>query len=183
MRFTGKAQQRPLDLLKLVVAQGGDDVESAAVTAALWPEADGAAAKTSFDTALFRLRKLLDVDGAVRLAGGKLSLAPELVWTDVRAFEAGARRRAARAPRRGARRGAIARAARELLAAYPGPLLGTRGGAVAGEAARRAARAPAARAAALGEGLEARRGTGPPRSTSIVAASRPTTSPSRSTAA
>jgi ATP/maltotriose-dependent transcriptional regulator MalT/DNA-binding SARP family transcriptional activator len=124
MRFSGKAQQRPLDLLKLVVALGGDDVESAAVTAALWPDADGAAAKTSFDTALFRLRKLLDVDGAVRLTGGKLALAPELVWTDVRAFQQ-ALDAAQHARESQANAAAIARAARELLAAYPGPLLGT----------------------------------------------------------
>jgi DNA-binding SARP family transcriptional activator len=124
VRFSGKAQQRPLDLLKLVAAQGGDAVESAAVTAALWPDADGDAAKTSFDTALFRLRKLLDVDGAVRLTGGRLSLAPELVWTDVRAFR-GALDAAQHALESRADAPALARAARELLAAYPGPLLGT----------------------------------------------------------
>ena len=124
MRFSGKAQQRPLDLLKVVVAQGGAGVDSAAVMAALWPDADGAAAKTSFDTALFRLRKLLDVDGAVQLTGGKLSLAPALVWTDVRALEAalGAAERACEDPPDGR---TLAHAARTLLAAYPGPLLGT----------------------------------------------------------
>ena len=61
VRFTGKAQQRPLDLLKLVVAVGALDVDIEHVTAALWPDADGAAAKSSFDAALFRLRKLLDI--------------------------------------------------------------------------------------------------------------------------
>src|SRR5262249_4562900 len=44
MRFTGKTQQRPLDLLKLVVSLGGKDVDAEYVTATLWPEADGAAA-------------------------------------------------------------------------------------------------------------------------------------------
>jgi DNA-binding SARP family transcriptional activator len=155
MRFTGKAQQRPLDLLKLVVAQGGDDVDSAAVTAALWPEADGAAAKTSFDTALFRLRKLVDVDGAVRLTGGKLSLAPELVWTDVRAFgQALAAAQHAHEARGDA--AAIARAARELLAAYPGPLLGSEEAPWLAKP-RDALRARLLRVlTALGEALEAR---------------------------
>jgi DNA-binding SARP family transcriptional activator len=123
LRFSGKAQQRPLDVLKFVVAQGGGAVDSANVMAALWPDAEGAAAKTSFDTALFRLRKLLDVDRAVLLTGGKLSLAPELVWTDVRALGA-----AVDAAQRGveSRAGAatLARAARTLLDAYPGALLG-----------------------------------------------------------
>ena len=124
MRFSGKAQQRPLDLLKAVVAQGGAGIDSAAVTAALWPDADGAAAKASFDAALFRLRKLLDVDGAVQLTGGKLSLAPALVWTDVRALEA-ALGAAERACENRADGRTLAHAARTLLAAYPGPLLGT----------------------------------------------------------
>jgi LuxR family transcriptional regulator, maltose regulon positive regulatory protein len=126
MRFTGKAQQRPLDLLKMLVALGGRDVESTAIMAALWPDADGAAAKASFDTALFRLRKLLDVEHALLLAGGKLSLAPDLAWTDVRAFEdvlEGVQRVAENAAKQSP--GRIAEAARSVLAAYPGALLGT----------------------------------------------------------
>src|SRR6266576_2999579 len=87
MRFTGKAQQRPLDLLKLVVALGGDNVDISQLMAALWPDADGASAKASFDMALLRLRTLLEVDNAVVLAAGKLSLARSLAWTDVWAFE------------------------------------------------------------------------------------------------
>jgi DNA-binding SARP family transcriptional activator len=109
MRFTGKTQQRPLDLLKLLVALGGEDVDTQQLTAALWPDADGAAAKTSFDTTLFRLRKLLDVDSAIVLAGGKLSLARSVAWTDVWSFEA-----------------ALGSAsAHRLLELYRGPLLGT----------------------------------------------------------
>jgi ATP/maltotriose-dependent transcriptional regulator MalT/DNA-binding SARP family transcriptional activator len=124
MRFAGKAQQRPLDLLKFVVAEGGAGVDSAAAMGALWPDADGAAAKASFDAALFRLRKLLDVDRAVQLTGGKLSLAAELVWTDVRALEA-ALEAAQRVVEARADGPVLARAARALLAAYPGPLLGS----------------------------------------------------------
>ena len=124
VRFTGKTQQRPLDLLKLLVALGGREVESTALMAALWPDADGAAAKASFDTALFRLRKLLDVDDALALAGGRLTLSPNLAWTDLRAFEgalAQAQDAVAAAPTTTDRLGAAAQA---LLAAYPGPLLG-----------------------------------------------------------
>jgi LuxR family maltose regulon positive regulatory protein len=123
MRFTGKAQQRPLDVLKFVVASGANDIDMDALTAALWPDADGAAAKSSFDSALFRLRKLIDVDNALVLAAGKLSLDRALVWTDVFAFEAtldaaegaGAGDTADTSP---------ARVARRLLGVYPGPLLG-----------------------------------------------------------
>ncbi len=125
MRFTGKAQQRPLDLLKLLVALGGSEVDSQQIMAALWPDADGAAAKTSFDTTLFRLRKLLDVDNALLLAGGKLALDRSLCWTDVWALEAALDAADSRDERSAAASAASApRTARRLLAAYPGALLG-----------------------------------------------------------
>ena len=124
MRFSGKTQQRPLDLLKLVVALGGEDVDSQQVTAALWPDADGAAAKTSFDTALFRLRKLLDVEQAITLAGGKLSLSTAIVWTDVRALEAAVEAAQCFSGLTGA---ALSAAAARLIDAYPGALLGEDG--------------------------------------------------------
>jgi len=124
VRFSGKTQQRPLDLLKLLVALGGKNVDTQQLMAALWPDADGAAAKTSFDTALFRLRKLLDVDNALVLTAGKLSLASSLAWTDVWAFDA-ACTAAERASEREASDASPARAARRLLDAYPGALLGT----------------------------------------------------------
>jgi DNA-binding SARP family transcriptional activator len=123
MRFTGKAQQRPLDLLKLLLALGGNDVDSQQLMAALWPDADGAAAKTSFDTTLFRLRKLLDVDDALVLAAGKLSLARSLAWTDVWTLET-IFDTAQRDGETDAADAAPARVARRLLDAYPGPLLG-----------------------------------------------------------
>jgi DNA-binding SARP family transcriptional activator len=121
MQACGKTQQRPLDLLKFVAAMGHRDVDSQQAMAALWPDADGAAAKTSFDTALFRLRKLLGVEQAITLAGGRLALSAELVWTDVRAFEAAVDAGLHAVERDDA---ALAAAARRLLAAYPGALLG-----------------------------------------------------------
>jgi DNA-binding SARP family transcriptional activator len=117
MRFTGKTQQRPLELLKFVVAAGSKPVDAESITATLWPDADGAAAKSSFDSALFRLRKLLDVDDAIDLSSGQVSLARSLVWTDVSAFEAAL-------AYAGGDHVVPVTAARRLLAAYPGPLLG-----------------------------------------------------------
>ena len=83
----GKAQKKPLELLKALIAHGGRNVDAAMLTALLWPDAEGDDAKTSFDSNLYRLRKLLAADGAVLLADGKLSLNPEVVWLDVWAFE------------------------------------------------------------------------------------------------
>ena len=85
--------------------------------ATLWPDADGAAAKSSFDSALFRLRKLLDVDNAIELTSGNVSLARRLVWTDVWALDAALDNASSGGE-------PPARAARRLLDAYPGPLLG-----------------------------------------------------------
>lgn len=123
MRFTGKAQQRPLDLLKLLVALGGSDVDTQRLMAALWPDADGDAAKASFDTTLFRLRKLLDIDRALVLSAGKLSLVRAVAWTDVGAFKA-VHDAAEDASQQGRPVESAAHVARRLLDAYPGPLLG-----------------------------------------------------------
>ncbi|HVE49573.1 MAG TPA: BTAD domain-containing putative transcriptional regulator [Casimicrobiaceae bacterium] len=118
MRFPGKAQQRPLELLKFIAAHGGRDVDATRATATLWPDADGAAAKTSFDTTLFRLRKLIDVDNVLTLSAGKLALSSELCWIDINVL------------------GVIlddldrteehdlSALAKRLVTAYPGPLLG-----------------------------------------------------------
>jgi len=116
MHFTGKTQQRPLDLLKLVVALGGKDVDAESIMAALWPDAEGSAAKNSFDSAMFRLRKLLDVDDAIAVTSGSVSLNRAIVWTDVEALTASLQAANDVQP---------AIAARRLLAAYPGPLLGS----------------------------------------------------------
>jgi ATP/maltotriose-dependent transcriptional regulator MalT/DNA-binding SARP family transcriptional activator len=118
MRFTGKTQQRPLELLKYLVAAGGSGVDAETVMAALWPEADGAAAKSSFDSALFRLRKLVDIDNAIDLSSGAISIARTLVWADLWALDAALTHASnGEAP--------PAVAARRLLDAYPGPLLGS----------------------------------------------------------
>ncbi len=83
-----KESRKPLDLLKLVVALGGEGVSVARLSAALWPEADGDAARNSFDNALHRLRKILGGDRYVQLRGGEVSLDGASCWSDVAALEA-----------------------------------------------------------------------------------------------
>lgn len=82
-----KPQRKPVELLKYVVAAGGRDVSFGAVTQALWPDAEGDAAKRSFDVTLHRLRRMLERDDAIVLHGGKLALNPGIVWVDALAFE------------------------------------------------------------------------------------------------
>lgn len=57
------------------------------VIAALWPDAEGDQARTSFDTTLHRLRKMLGSDEVLVLEQGRLTLDPARCWTDVRALE------------------------------------------------------------------------------------------------
>jgi len=83
----GKAQKRPLDLLKVLIAEGGRQVSESRITEALWPRIDGDSAHRSFTSTLHRLRKLLGEDRALVMSEGKLSLDGRYVWTDVWAFE------------------------------------------------------------------------------------------------
>ena len=83
----GKAQKRPLELLKLLIAYGGEQVSESKVTDALWPRIDGDSAHRSFTSALHRLRKLLGEDGAITLHEGRLSLDRRYFWLDTWAFE------------------------------------------------------------------------------------------------
>ncbi len=84
---SAKTQRKPVELLKCMLAFGGRDVGAAAVMQALWPEAEGDAAKRSFDVTLHRLRRLLGRDDAIVLEGGKLALNAEVMWVDALAFE------------------------------------------------------------------------------------------------
>jgi LuxR family maltose regulon positive regulatory protein len=82
-----KAKRRPLELLKLLIAYGGEQVSESRVTDALWPRIDGDSAHRSFTSTLHRLRKMLGEDRAVTLHEGRLSLDRRFFWLDTWAFE------------------------------------------------------------------------------------------------
>jgi ATP/maltotriose-dependent transcriptional regulator MalT len=84
--FTGKAQKKPFDLLKALIALGGRNVDFTALMGILWPDATGDAQK-SFEMTLSRLRKLLGQSDVVLVQDGKLTLNPHFVWVDAWAFE------------------------------------------------------------------------------------------------
>jgi LuxR family maltose regulon positive regulatory protein len=86
VEFGRKVQQKPLALLKALVALGGREVPEAALTELHWPEADGDLAHNSFEVALSRLRKLLGTEDALVLREGRLSLSNRHCWVDVWAF-------------------------------------------------------------------------------------------------
>lgn len=85
--------QRPVSLLKVLVALGGQSVPAETVKDALWPDSDGDQAASALRTTLHRLRKTLGAQ-AVRFGQSRLSLDPQSCWVDtwecVRAFKAAA---------------------------------------------------------------------------------------------
>ena len=87
LRFTGKAQQRPIALLKAILAFGGRDVKEEQIVDALWPDADGDAGHQAFTTNLHRLRKFIDVPDAVLFSNGRVTINPEVCWVDRWALE------------------------------------------------------------------------------------------------
>jgi two-component SAPR family response regulator len=80
-------QKRPLDLMKVLIANGGVRTDIATLMGSMWPDAEGDAAKVAFDSNLHRLRKLIDIDEMLALSEGKLSLDPDRCWVDVWAFD------------------------------------------------------------------------------------------------
>jgi hypothetical protein len=86
----GKAQKKPMELLALLAAHP-EGLDAETLIDALWPSLDAEAPKSSLEMAISRLRKALDLPEAVRVADGRVSLHPALVWTDVAAFEVAAR--------------------------------------------------------------------------------------------
>ena len=87
VEFGRKVPQRPLSLLKAVVALGGRGVPETAVAEFLWPDADGDLGHHSLEVALSRLRKLLGKEDALELKEGRLSLSNRHCWVDAWAFE------------------------------------------------------------------------------------------------
>lgn len=84
---TRKEQRKPLDLLRLVIAQGGRGVHAKRIAELLWPDATADAAQNSFDGALHRLRKLLGDERVIVLQDGGLTIDRERCWVDVLALD------------------------------------------------------------------------------------------------
>jgi hypothetical protein len=87
MPSSRKESRRLLELLRLLAAHGTRPLALDRVADALWPDADGDAARNALDNALHRLRKALGGDDRVVLHRGALALNRERCWSDVDAVE------------------------------------------------------------------------------------------------
>jgi LuxR family maltose regulon positive regulatory protein len=86
LRFSTKAQKKPLELLKVLIAFGGKHVPESKVAEALWPGRDTEAAFRSLASAIHRLRKLIG-DASIERQQGHLTLSPRDCWTDLWAVQ------------------------------------------------------------------------------------------------
>jgi DNA-binding SARP family transcriptional activator len=85
-RFGRKAPKRLLDLLRLLVALGGRQVDMSRIATTLWPEAEGDEARDSLKAMLHRARALLG--GAVLMVrDGQIAFDESSVWLDTWAFD------------------------------------------------------------------------------------------------
>jgi LuxR family maltose regulon positive regulatory protein len=87
VQWPRKAQHKPIDLSRALVAYGGRGVPSGRLIDELWPEAEGDTAASAFKTTLHRLRKILGREDAVQLRDGQVSLNSRCVWLDRWALE------------------------------------------------------------------------------------------------
>lgn len=88
LHIANKASNRPLSLLKLIVAHGRQGVTVAHAADALWPAQDGDQAENSLSVNLLRLRKMHASADLIERRDGWLHLDATKAWTDVVALEA-----------------------------------------------------------------------------------------------
>jgi ATP/maltotriose-dependent transcriptional regulator MalT/DNA-binding SARP family transcriptional activator len=82
-----KTQEKPLSMLKALIALGGKEVKEDDLADLLWPEADGDSAHHSFEMTLYRLRTLLGHPEAVLFRERHLTLNQNYCWVDAWGFE------------------------------------------------------------------------------------------------
>jgi DNA-binding SARP family transcriptional activator len=85
LQFAHKAQRKPLELLKLLVAAGPAGLGIDAATDHLWPPDEGG--RKAFDVTLHRLRRLLTCESSVSVQAGRVALDGASAWVDAWTLE------------------------------------------------------------------------------------------------
>jgi len=83
LTWSQKTPKKPLTLLKALIAFGGQRVPATKLQDTLWPDQEGDMARSAFDVALHRLRKLIGIPGLIEYVDGVISIDRRYVWTDV----------------------------------------------------------------------------------------------------
>lgn len=86
LRFEGKAQRKPLELLKIVIAEGERSIAVDRLISLLWDNPD-AGGRKAFDITVHRLRKLLGSEEALEITDRHLQLNTRMVWVDALALD------------------------------------------------------------------------------------------------
>lgn len=86
LEFTRKAPKKPLQLIKILIALGGRDVNEEQLIDALWPDKDGDTGHRTFVTTLQRARALIG-DDSLCVSEGRISLSHRHCWVDTWAFD------------------------------------------------------------------------------------------------
>jgi len=87
IEFSAKGPGRPVELLKVLVSMGGQNVRADQLADALWPHVDADYAHKSFTATLHRLRRIFGGDDTLRLSDGRLSLNDGAFWLDTWAVD------------------------------------------------------------------------------------------------
>ncbi|MCC7218746.1 MAG: hypothetical protein IT517_18365 [Burkholderiales bacterium] len=87
LRFEGKAQRKPLELLKALVAMGGHDVPAHALIEFMWPEPLEDGGQKALEITVHRLRRLLASDDAIVVTDRRVTLDAAHVWVDAWTLE------------------------------------------------------------------------------------------------
>jgi len=87
VEFAGKVQQKPLAMLKALIALGGRNINAARIIDLIWPDMEPEMSYQSFKTTLHRLRRLLDLEQTIQFQEGCLSIDQRYCWADIWTFE------------------------------------------------------------------------------------------------
>ncbi len=85
--FEGKAQRKPMELLKALIALGGRNVSADSVIGMLWPLPSDGDSQKAFEITVHRLRKLLGSADSIRVTDRRATLNAQLVFVDLWALE------------------------------------------------------------------------------------------------
>jgi len=117
-------QMKPLELLKVLVSLGGEQVPETKVEDILWPESEGDKQFQSLKTTVHRLRKLLGSKEAIVHKNRTLSISRDCCWVDALEFKELAAM--VREEVQGENKDRLIGAARGVLDLYGGPFLSDR---------------------------------------------------------